>query len=74
MPGLSGRIVRKNVAGKRRCPQHIEIVHFAQQILHMLQIVAPGFVLFREKILDDIAKALNPDAKCVQRNLRAIAA
>ena len=57
----------------RGCPQHVQIVHFAEQILHMLQVVAPGLVLHGQKILDDIAKALDADPQSMKRHLGPVA-
>src|SRR5207245_480616 len=54
-------------------PQHIEIVDLAQQVLHVLQIVAPGFVLNGQEIFDDVAEALDADAQRVEADLRAVA-
>jgi hypothetical protein len=61
------------VATQRRRPQHIEIVHFAEQVLHVLQVVAPEFVLDGQKILDDVTEAFDADAQRVQRDLRPVA-
>ena len=65
--------VGEDVAGKRGRPQHVEIVYFAEQVLHVLQVVAPGFVFVGKEIFDDVAKAFDADAQGVKRNLRAIA-
>ena len=58
---------------KRGCPQHVEIVYLAQQVLHVLQVVAPGLVLLGEKILDDVPEPFDPDPQSVERNLRSVA-
>src|SRR6266481_5088478 len=47
--------------------KHIEVVHVAQQILHTLQFVAPGSVVFWEEIFHRVAKTLQSDAQCVPR-------
>src|SRR5262249_37407564 len=52
-------------------PKHIKIVHFTYEILQLLNIASPGRVLFRKKILHRIAKAFDPNAKIMQRNLRS---
>ena len=73
MPDFARRFVGEDVAGKLSRPEHIEVVDFAQQILHVFQVVAPGFVFLRKEIFDDVAKAFDADAQGMQRNLRAIA-
>ena len=47
-------------------PEHIEIVDLAEQVLHVLEIVAPGGVLFGQEILDNVAEALDSDTKPVK--------
>src|SRR5580658_3781352 len=73
-----GNLVRKGLGRKYlacqcRRPKHIQVVDFAQQILHRLQVVAPGLVLLGQEILDDVAKAFDADAQAVKRNLGAVA-
>jgi hypothetical protein len=46
--------------------EHIQIVDLAEQILHMLQILAPPPVVIGEKILDGVAKAFDPDAQLMK--------
>ena len=58
---------------KRSRPQHVKIVDFAEQVLHVLQALAPGLVLVGKEILDDVAKAFDADAQSVKCNLRTIA-
>jgi hypothetical protein len=45
---------------------------FSEEVLQFLEIIAPGAVLLRQKILYNVAEALDPDAQAVERNLRAI--
>src|SRR5579859_3898443 len=44
-----------------------------QQVLHMLQIIAPGFVLRGQEVFHDIAESLNSNAQGMKGHLRAIA-
>src|SRR5258708_33098151 len=48
-------------------------MHFAEQVLHLLQIVAPQLVLGGKKILDDVAKAFDANAQGMKRDLRPVA-
>lgn len=64
---------RKYLACKRRRPKHIQVVDFAKQILHRLQVVAPGLVLLGQEILHDVAQTFDADAQGVKRNLGAVA-
>ena len=66
-------LVGKNVAGDGRRPEHIEVVNFAEQVLHFFEVVTPGLVFGGKKILDDVAEALDADAKAVKCGLRAVA-
>jgi hypothetical protein len=72
VPALPRNRIGKNMTGNSRGPKHVEIVDFAEQVLDMLQIIAPCFVLDGEKILDDIAEALDSDAEGMERYLGAI--
>src|SRR5580704_5769032 len=64
--------IGKNVAGDSRSPEHVEVVNFPEQVLNFFQVVAPGLVLDRKKILDDVAEALDADAQAVECDLRTI--
>src|SRR5262249_52084207 len=59
--------------GLRRGPNNIKIVYFAQQVLHMLQVVRPSFVLYRKEVFNNVAKAFDADAESVPCHLRAVA-
>src|SRR5258708_39764887 len=48
-------------------------MHFAEQVLHLLQIVAPQLVLGGKKILDNVAKVFDANAQRVERDLRPVA-
>ena len=69
MPAIARSLVRKHVTRKSRRPQHVNVMHLAEQILHVFEIAAPGFMLDRQEIFHDIAKALNPNAQRVERHL-----
>ena len=49
-------------------PKHVEIVNVSQQVLRLFQISRPSFVMLRQKILDEVPKALNGDAYAVPGN------
>ena len=61
------------MAGKRGRPQDVEVVNLAEQILHVLEVVAPGLVFLRKEIFDDVTKTFDADAQGMKCNLRAIA-
>src|SRR5258708_1027369 len=48
-------------------------MHFAEQILHLLQIVAPLLVLSGKEILHNVAKSFDANAQSMERDLRAVA-
>ena len=73
VPGLAVSFIRKYVTGKRRRPQDIEVVYLAKQVLRVLEIVLPQFVLHGKKIFDDIAKAFYSNAERVQGDARPVA-
>ena len=73
MPSLAGSFVGKYTAGERGGPQHIEVMHFAEQVLHVLQIVAPQLVLGGKEIFDNVAKAFDANAQGMERDLRPVA-
>src|ERR1700685_22401 len=73
MPTLARRCIGKYVAGKSRCPEHIEIVDFSERTLNFFQIFAPRFVLGWEKVFDNVTKAFDGDPQRVQGDLRAVA-
>src|SRR5438552_3365209 len=70
MPSRTREDIVKDLTGRGCGPQHIEIVYFAEQVLYMLQVAAPGEMLFRQEIFNDIAKPLDTDAQGMQRDLR----
>jgi hypothetical protein len=62
LPARLGCAVRENAGAQGGGPEHVEIVDFAENILHVLEIVAPGGVLLGQEILHDVAEALDADA------------
>src|SRR5450631_1086812 len=72
MPALARIFVWKYVARQRGGPQHVQIVHLSQQVLHVLQVVAPSLVLDGQKILDDVAKPFDPNSESMKPNLRPV--
>src|ERR1700758_1930422 len=72
VPGLTARLICENVMGLCCSPEHVEIMHVAQQILQMFQIVRPCFVLSGKKVLDDVPEPLNADTQGVERDLRPV--
>ncbi len=67
-PGAAFQI-RERANLDRRIPQHIQIVDFAQEILQVFQVSAPGGVFAREKVFHRIAQALDADAQFVEGGL-----
>src|ERR1700740_2068131 len=49
-------------------PKHVEIVNVSQQVLRLFQISCPSLVMLRQKILDEVPKALDGDAHAVPGN------
>src|SRR5208337_144024 len=64
--------VGENLAGDCGRPKDIEVMDLAEQILHFLEVVAPGVMLDWEKIFHDVAEALNADAQTVERGPGAV--
>ena len=69
MPATSSFLIRKDLAGRRSRPQHVQVMHFAEQILQIFQIVTPGQMQFGQKIFDSVAKTLYADAQSVESRL-----
>src|SRR6266851_5141325 len=69
MPATSSYLIGKDLAGRRSRPQHVQVMHFAEQILQILQIVTPGQMQFGQKIFDSVAKTLYTDAQSVESRL-----
>ena len=72
-PALARIFIGKNMAGDGCGPEHIEVVNFAEQVLHFFEVVAPSLVLGGKEILDDVAEALDADAEGVECDLGAVA-
>src|SRR3981081_2706040 len=53
------------VAVDRGGPQHVEIVHFAEQVLQSFQIVTPLGMLSRQKVFHRITKVFDSDTQFV---------
>src|SRR6202035_1138426 len=51
----------------------VQVVNFAEHVLQLLKVVAPGDVLFGQKVLYDVPETLQADAQRVKRDVRAIA-
>ena len=66
LPAGAGSAVGEDVGGNGGGPENVEIVNLAQQVLHMLEIVAPGRVLLGQEVFDDVAKAFDADTKPVK--------
>ena len=65
MPHLPRSFVVEDARLHRRCPEHVEVVYFPKQVLHVLQIGTPCLVLLGQKIFDDVAESFDPDAQGV---------
>src|ERR1700731_3174777 len=65
MPVTSSFLVWKDLARRRSRPQHVQVMHFAEQILQVFEIVTPGQMQFGQKIFDRVAKILHADAQYV---------
>src|SRR5947209_4488816 len=73
VPEFTRGLVREHVALEGGVPENVEIVNFAEEVLQVLEVVAPKLVFLRKKIFDDIAEAFDADAQAVEGNLRASA-
>src|ERR1700736_4203531 len=69
MPASSSYLIGEDLAGRRSRPQHVQVMHFAEQILQVFQIVTPGQMQFGQKIFDSVAKTLYADAQSVESRL-----
>src|SRR4029077_13251477 len=63
----------KCIDSQSRCPEHIEVVNFAQEILQLLEVFAPGRMVRGKKVLHDIAKTFQPNTQAMKGHLGAIA-
>src|SRR6266478_1543774 len=52
---------------RNRLRQHIQVMHFAQQVLHPLQIFAPTLVQFRQQALHRVSKSLHTNSQLMPR-------
>src|SRR5258708_28912770 len=72
MPASSSFLIRKDLAGRRSRPQHVQVMHFAEQILQIFQVVTPCQMQFGQKIFDSVAKTLYTHAQSLATRLRVL--
>src|SRR5579864_1352052 len=72
-PLRSCRWIGEDSEAESRMPEHIQVVHVAQRILHFFKIPAPRFMQAGEEVFNGVSKTLDSDAQVVERDVSAIA-